>query len=222
MAKSSNCWYDEVCNSRTDICQSGCTRFKEMKFLMEHSNLPPNRQAPQILSAPEVDLDAYRRLAQIKSDMVSFVESGQNLYLGSHNTGNGKTSWAIKLMLKYFDEVWAGNGFKPRGLCIPVSQFLLKNKDFKRVDNEFEDLKELLPIVDLVIWDDFGSSELSAYDYTSLLMNIDSRIASGKSNIFTGNLETFDEVQDKVGAKIASRIFSHNTEQIIFKGGDMR
>lgn len=222
MAKVSNCWYESVCNKVTPQCQTGCTRFKEMKYLMEHSNLPPNKQVPQVLNAPKVDLEAYRHLAEIKSNIVDFVENGNNLYIASHNTGNGKTSWAIKLMLKYFDEVWAGNGFKPRALFIPVSQFLLKNKDFKRVDDEFEDLKELLPKVDLVVWDDVGSSELSAYDYTSLLMYIDARTANCKANIFTGNLETFEEVREKVGMKIADRIFSNNIDVVVFKERSLR
>ena len=193
-----------------------------MKYLMDNSNIPKVKQMPQSLTAPKCDIEAYRTLADIKSDIVDFVECGSNLYIASDRTGNGKTSWAIKIMLKYFDSIWAGNGFRPRALFIHVPTFLLKCKDFNNKDEKFEEIKNLLPDIDLVVWDDIASTDVSAYDYSKLLMYIDNRLLNGLSNIFTGNYADRCRLEKRVGMKLASRIWSDTTEVIIFEGGDMR
>lgn len=222
MEKPSKCWYEEVCQRYGENCQNMCIRYKEMRYLMDNSNLPPKKQWPQKLDAPNCDFDAYCRLADIKDDIVNFVKDGKSLYLASATTGNGKTTWAIKLMHKYFDQIWGGNGFKTRALFVHIPTFLIKCKDFGNKDPEFERLKKLLPTVDLVVWDDIGGLNMSAYDYSQLLLYIDARSNAGLSNIYTGNRADIDELTTAVGAKIASRVFSSDTEVIIFKGGDMR
>lgn len=189
---------------------------------MDNSNIPKVKQIPQSLTAPACDRKAFVRLAEIKKDINEFVDCGCNLYIASAITGNGKTSWAIKLMLKYFDNVWAGNGFRTRGLFIHVPTFLLKCKDFNNKDARFDEIKELLPNVDLVVWDDIASTDVSAYDYSQLLMYIDNRLLNGKSNIFTGNYDERNALEKRVGMKLASRIWSDTTEVVVFDGGDMR
>ena len=219
MERISDCWYKNVCQKE---CSNSCIRYLEMKYLMENSNIPKVKQIPQTLTAPKCDIDAFRRLADIKNNIVDFVDCGCNFYIASNNTGNGKTSWAIKLMLKYFDEVWAGNGFRTRALFIHVPTFLLKCKDFNNKDQDFEDKKALLETVDLVVWDDIASTDVSAYDYSQLLMYIDNRLINERSNIFTGNYDNRERLEKRVGIKLTSRIWSDSTEVIIFKGGDMR
>lgn len=222
MEKHSKCWYEAVCPKYCENCQNMCIRYKEMRYLMDNSNLPEKKQWPQKLDAPDCDFDAYCRLAEIKADIVNFVKDGKSIYLVSKTTGNGKTTWAIKLMHKYFDQVWAGNGFKPRAVFVHIPTFLIKCKDFGNKDTEFERLKKLLTTVDLVVWDDIGGLNMSAYDYSQLIMAIDARSNAGLSNIYTGNRVNIDELSTNVGAKIASRVFSRDTEVITFNGGDMR
>ena len=222
MTGSNICWYSGVCDLYSDNCTDACIRYKEMRYLVDNSNIPENRQVPQSLSSPKCDYEAFCRLADIKNNIAEFVADGKNLYITSENTGNGKTSWAIKLMLRYFDIMWAGNGFQERGIFIHVPTFLLKCKDFGTKDSDFERIKELLPNVDLVIWDDIASTELSAYDYSQMLMYLDVRISNNKSNIFTGNITSRDNLQKALAGKLTSRIWSNNTEIITFKGGDRR
>ena len=219
MEKISDCWYKTICQTE---CSSACIRYLEMKYLMDNSNIPKVKQIPQSLTAPACDRKAFVRLAEIKKDINEFVDCGCNLYIASAITGNGKTSWAIKLMLKYFDNVWAGNGFRTRGLFIHVPTFLLKCKDFNNKDARFDEIKEQLPNVDLVVWDDIASTDVSAYDYSQLLMYIDNRLLNGKSNIFTGNYDERNALEKRVGMKLASRIWSDTTEVVVFDGGDMR
>ena len=215
-----DCWYKSVC--RQPCSSYGCIRYLEMKYLMENSNIPKVKQIPQSLTAPSCDRDAFKRLAEIKKDIVEFVDCGCNLYIASKVTGNGKTSWSIKLMLKYFDNIWAGNGFRTRAIFIHVPTFLLKCKEFNKKDEAFDEMKDSLSTVDLVVWDDIASTDVSAYDYSQLLMYIDNRLLNEKSNIFTGNYDDRASLEKRLGMKLASRIWSDTTEVITFNGGDMR
>ena len=189
-----------------------------MKYLMDNSGIPRNRQTPQSLVA-DIDLEQYSRLADIKSDIVSFVENGDNLFICSKYTGNGKTSWALKLLLRYFDEIWAGNGFRVRGMFVNVPTLLLQLKNFSHPLSE--EYKRNLMEADLVVWDEIASTSISTYDYGNLLMFLDSRLSAGKSNIFTSNATTQDEIEKSVGTKLTSRIW--NCSEIVeFRGKDRR
>lgn len=210
-----DCWYKDVCSLSS--C-SGCIRYVEMKYLMDNSGLPKSKQYPQELIGVD-DYDAFMKLFEIKQDIVNFVKNGNNLYICSNNTGNGKTTWATKLLLKYFDSVWLGNGFKVRGLFIHVPSLLIKLKNF---DNPLsEEYKMDLMETDLVVWDDIGSSSISNYDESQLLSFIDYREFSNKANIFTGNITTENEFKRALGDRLTSRVFS-NSLVIKFYGKDMR
>lgn len=185
---------------------------------MDNSGIPKNRQIPKSLVA-DIDLEPYSKLADIKSDIVNFVSDGENLFICSKYTGNGKTSWALKLLLKYFDEIWAGNGFRVRGVFVNVPTLLLQLKNFSHPLSE--EYKHNLMEADLVVWDEIASTSISTYDYGNLLMFLDYRFSSGKSNIFTSNATTPEDVEKSVGAKLTSRIW--NCSEIVeFRGKDRR
>lgn len=185
---------------------------------MDNSGIPTNRQIPKELVA-DVDLEQYCRLAEIKSDIVDFVQRGDNVFICSRYTGNGKTSWALKLLLKYFDQIWPGNGFQIRGLFVNVPTLLLQLKNFSNPISE--EYKRNLLNVDLVVWDEIASTSITNYDYGNLLMFLDYRIMACKSNIFTSNATSVNELEKNVGSKLASRIW--NTSTIIeFNGKDRR
>lgn len=189
-----------------------------MKHLVDNSNIPKSKQYPISLQAG-VDYDAFCTLAEFKDDIARYVNEGFNLYITSSCTGNGKTTWAIKLLLKYFDSIWAGNGFKTRGLFVHVPTLLNQLKNFQNPLSETYK-KDLLEC-DLVVWDDIASTDMSAYDHSQLLSYIDQRIFSEKANIFTGNLPEFDTLAKAIGEKLASRIY--RTGSVVeFKGKDRR
>lgn len=213
------CWYKDVCT--VEDCKDSCIRYQEVKYLMDKSGIPLLRQFPPRLYPDGEDYTQYCLLNEQKSRIVDFVNNGESLYICSTVTGNGKTTWAIKLMLKYFDEVWAGNGFRVRGVFIHTPTFLSRLKAFNEADPDFDELKHCLPTVDLVIWDDIASSALSGYDYSQLLSYIDCRILEGKSNIFTGNLVTYDSLEKTLGTRLTSRIWN-GSRVVIFNGKDRR
>ena len=212
----SNCWYRNVC---TNIECDSCIRYLEMKYLLDNSGIPEHRQQPTVLTVDEADYNAYCQLADTKDHIMDFVKDGSNIFICSENTGNGKTTWAIKLLLKYFDNVWAGNGFKIRGMFVHVPTLLLQLKNF---DNPLsEEYKKNLMECDIVVWDDIAGSTISAYDYGQLLSYIDYRFLVNKSNILTSNCTDKESFEELLGSKLASRIW--NTSTIIkFIGSDRR
>lgn len=219
--RRSDCWYHEVCD-RDNPCQ-GCIKFIEMSYLMESSGLPKAKQKAIKLDIPSADRDAYMRLNEIRLNMDEFVEQGKNLYIGGIHTGSAKTSWSIKLMHNYFNFIWDGNGLRDRALFVHVPTFLMKCKEFDKTDTEFQKFKSKLFEVDLVVWDDIASTDMSAYDYSQILPYIDNRLLSEYSNIFNGNFDDREDLCNVLGERLTSRIWSPNsTEVIILKGKDLR
>ena len=213
--RNKECWYRNVCKLEC----TNCIRFIEILYLINNSGIPKNQQKPIALHPNGVDLPEFRKLKKIKDNIVNFVEQGKNLYISSKSSGTAKTSWSIKLMLKYFDSIWNGNGQKVRGLFIHTPTFLQQLKDF---DNPLTtEYKELIKSCDLVVWDDIATSHMSNYEYTQLLIYIDHRILNGKSNIYTSNVTTLESLEEIVGSRLASRIFS-TSKVIEFKAADGR
>lgn len=204
------CMYKDICGDiNTDNCNNVCQRYIITNFLLERSGIPENRRIRQILQTPRVDEHSYTLLNGFRKDIAQFVRNGNNLYIVSHNRYNGKTSWAISLMLKYFDEVWYGNGFVPRGLFISVPIFLTKLKNtISNPDIRFEQLKELIRSVDLIIWDDIATTQISTYDQSTLYAYISERMLTGKSNIYTGVLNS-TELEWALGSNLANTIKSN-------------
>lgn len=219
---SDNCWYICSCGkANTEECRASCIRYMEMDYLMQTSNIPKRMQYPVDLIPSKADINAFLRLKNIKDNILEFVGEGHNLYLFSEKFGNGKTTWSIKLMLKYFDEVWAGNGFKCRGIFINVPTFLTKLKEnISRKDANFEELRDRLLSVDLVIWDDIAATTLGDYDHANLLAYIDQRKLSGLSNIYTGNMEE-QALRHALGNRLSSRVWNDSVV-IEFVGEDRR
>ena len=216
------CWYTSACGKyESPECNASCIRYMEMDFLMQNSGIPRNKQYSVLLTPSKQDVQAFVTLKEIKDDIIAFVENGESVYIYSHNFGNGKTTWAIKLMQKYFDKVWAGNGFRCRGIFIHVPTFLTKIKEgISRKDEDFETLKSRLMTVDLVIWDDIAATKLGDFDHANLLTYIDQRKLNQLSNIYTGNLDQ-DELQEALGNRLASRVWNDSTP-IKFVGADRR
>lgn len=203
------CWFRTNCDNykNIDICNCGCSIYCQMYYLMNLANIPKRLQYAenQILN-PGNDVRKYEYLEDIKDNIEEWVAGGNNLYLYSNHYGNGKTTWAIKLMCKYFSRIWDGNGTRCRGLFINVDDFLMqKKKQISTANQRIADIEELIPTVDLVIWDDIGCTKLNDYSHNILFPLINSRYINGKANIFTSNVIDEELVQN-VGGRISSRV----------------
>ena len=214
-SKFTDCWYVNSCE---DDCTK-CVVYPQMKWQFDNSGLPKAKYQPIRLSPQVCDKRAFIELADIRKDIDLFVDKGKNLYICGANPGNGKTSWAIKMLQTYLMLASDGSIFNLRGMFVSVPDLILKLKDFNNpISNEY---KDNLRNVDLLILDDIAVSGLSQYDYVQLFALIDSRILAGKSTIFTSNNATFEDLKDAVGERIASRIWN-NSEIIELRGGDRR
>lgn len=217
------CPYASVCCefNNPEECYPGCIRYMEMDYLMWAAQVPSLSKYLKPLRPDRVDVDAFHRLNTIRENIVDFVASGDNLYLYSKNYGNGKTTWSVKILMAFLSRIWCGNGFRPRAVFLHVPTFLKKLKDrISTSDSDFEDLLKRVETVDLVIWDDIGSTSVGNYDYANLLSFIEQRKMAGKSNIYTGNLDG-DEMAQKLDERFRSKVF-HDSSVIELQGSDRR
>ena len=201
------CWYKDGCNAANYNCEKTCHRYLEMNYLINNCGMKNAERFLKLLQPDERDVDAFLRLNDIKTNVVNFVESSQNLFLNSILLQTGKTTWALKILYKFFDEIWAGNGFRVRGYFLYVPEFLEKAKTFEyKQSNEFKQLDNTLKNADLVIWDDISSCALSPADQNLLNIYIDKRMIDGKSNIYTGLYQTPEALKDLLGIKLSARL----------------
>lgn len=211
------CWYKDGCNRKTDMCQKVCHRYLQMNYLISNCGMKHAERFLKPLAPMNLDVDAFVRLQTIKDNIVKFVSNSNNLFISSLYLQTGKTTWALKLLYKFFDEIWAGNGFVPRGYFIYVPEFLNKTRSFQyKETDEFKLVDKLLQKVDLVIWDDITSMELTNQEQNFINMYIDKRYLQGKANIYTGMHLSDEEKVKYLGNKLSCRLDS--CENIIFKG----
>lgn len=218
-----SCWYAKTCDKyrKDEFCNPGCIRYMEMHYLMNNSGIPKNKQYPSTLIPTSVDIKAFKRLQEIRNNILRFVDGGGSLYIHSMNFGNGKTVWSLKLMQRYFDQVWPGNGFRVRGIFIHVPTFLIKIKEsISQKDDDFNLLRSRLLTTDLVVWDDIASTKLSEFDHANLLTYIDQRLLSGLANVYTGNLTEL-RMKEALGNRLTSRIWNESV-RVEFIGADRR
>ena len=215
--RNSNCWYLQVCQDDCFMCKT----YLELKWQMDNSRLPAKLQRPidmYLSDVNRVDKKAYERLKAIRKDIVQHVKDGDNFYLCGR-AGNGKTSWAIKILQTYLHFKASGNYEKLQGMFVSVADLLIKLKDFDNpVTKEFRDNLEEVP---LVVWDDICITNLSKYDYSQFYTLINNRMLAGKSNVFTTNISDKETLEDVFGERLVSRIYG-SSEIIELKGGDMR
>ena len=217
-----NCWYKEVCPLvNTCECVSQCIKYKKMDYLANMALLTKKQQHPIKLYVEDIDEQAYERLNEIKMNARTFVENSGNLLIFSKTVGNGKTGWSLKILMNYFNQIWASTDFTCRGLFINVPRFLNELKENIRESSEYiEHIKENILDADLVVWDEVGLKDLTTYEHDYLFSYINARLDNGKSNIFTSNLDT-NELEQALGVRLFSRVVN-TSECIELKGSDKR
>ena len=160
-------------------------------------------------------------MINIENNIIDFVDNGKNLFIYSYGVGCGKTSWAIRLVQSYFNNIWYKTELKCKALFINVPKFLLSLKDNISNKNEYiEHIKNNVLEADLVVWDEVGTKGLTQFEHENLLSLINTRIDMGKSNIYTSNMRP-EELKELLGDRLYSRIVKLSIE-IEFKGQDKR
>ena len=218
----SECPYKIKCNGK-DCLSDFCLRRFKLDYLFDNAMIPDSQRKHLTLVVDNdgTDFKEFTQLAEIEKTADDFVNQGKNLYIHSSICGNGKSSWAIRILKSYLFKTWAQGELTCRALFVSVPRFLLALKDSISNKNEYADhiLKHILT-ADIVIWDDIAAKVGSEFEINHLLSLIETRISSGKSNIFTSNLATKD-MKEALGERITSRICNMSIDIELF-GKDKR
>ena len=194
-----------------------------MNSLFEKSLLPEKyKQDIQLkLDVDKCDLESFQYLKSIQNSIEKFVDSGDSLYIHSPICGNGKTSWAIKLLKEYMFKVWHKSDIKCRVLFIHVPRYLLALKDNISEKSDYvRYIKDNIFDADLVVFDEVATGAFTKFESENILSIINTRIENGKSNIYTSNLNN-GELLDKVGERLYSRIVNCS-QDVVLVGKDKR
>lgn len=218
-----SCWLENECKKLHCNDKNGCMIQYKLDYLFNEAGIPLNRRKSQSLvtDADGTDREQFIKLKSIQDNILDFVNNGDNLYIYSIQAGNGKTSWAIRLLQSYFKKIWLKTELKCRALFINVPSFLLALKANINEPNEYyKHINEYVLDCDLVIWDDIGNKVGTEFEISHLLSIIDTRINSGKANIYTSNILP-EQLGNLLDIRLGSRIVNAS-ECIQFKGGDKR
>ena len=212
----------DVCpyiNNETKICM----RKYKINYLLDQALLSDAQKIRKalLLDVNKIDLQAFTNLNIIKNDIISFAKNGDNIYIYSKIPGNGKTSWAIKLIQSYINKIWAESQLTCRVLFINVPKFLLSLKASISNQSDYIDhINRYVNSADIVVWDDIGTKVATEFEHEHLLSLIDSRLLDNKANIFTSNIIP-NELSGFIGDRLASRIIN-TSKTIEFLGADKR
>ena len=206
------CFVRDICKKyiKDKSCDTNdfCIKLFKLEELYNQSLLSDfqRKRISLFLDSDLSDQQAFSNLSNIEKDIVNFVNTGQNLFIHSVNVGNGKTSWAIRMIQSYLNSIWPESDLTCRSLFINVPRFLLSLKDSISNSSEYIDhIKNNVLSTDLVVWDEIGVKSLTTYEHEHLLNLINTRLDSRKSNIYTSNLSG-DELKDKIGERLYSRL----------------
>ena len=216
------CWLRTNCNG-IDCNKDFCLKKYKLDKLYELSQLPDffKRDIKLRVDADGGDLENFKWLSSVMQNIDKFVDAGDNIYIHSPTTGNGKTSMAIKLLKAYMLKIWPKANLECKALYIHVPRLFLALKDNITEKSEYVSfIKNNVYDADLVVWDEVGTKTLTSYEFEHILSMINTRLDSGKSNIYTSNL-TNDELLKKLGDRLYSRIVN-NSQDILFVGKDKR
>ena len=192
--------------------------------IYKNSNIPLRWLNKNIPLQPEiVDESAFRRLKHIMDESPRFVRENWNLNLYSRNTGNGKTSWAIKIMKNFIDNYACVYDLDCLYVNIPEFMNLRKRSinDYT-AQLQCQQLENRIMEARLVIMDAVASKQASSFDMELLYQLVNYRSTNQKSTIYTSNIKP-DELRNLVGERLADRITgTPKTVNIELHGRSMR
>ena len=226
MLYSNNCFVKDKCAKfKRGQCPDNdfCIKlFKLESLYNEGLILETQRKHVNLrVDADGTDKEQFIKLKSIEDNIEEFVSNGNNLYIYSSRCGNGKTSWALRLLQKYIDSIWYKTDIRCRVLFISVPKFFIMLKDNISHENDYiKHIKDNIFDCDLVIWDDIGTKVGTEFEIENLLSLVDNRISNGKSNIYTSNMEPI-QLNERVGERLYSRIVNLSTN-IQLRGMDKR
>lgn len=199
-----------------------CGGYRVLRALYNLSRIP-ERYRYTIALKPEngEDLEAFTVLDNYKNDVLSMVDEGRGLYIWGKSTGNGKTSWACKIMSYFFRKIAFNTGLENEGLYIFLPTFLEDLRDnYDNKDPEFDEILRMIKTCRLLIIDDIGAERVTDWVRERMVSIINTRVSNNLTTIYTSNLSP-EELRSELGDRIASRVLG-SSQVVEITSGDRR
>lgn len=209
--------YYSCSQCKSDMCTEYCWKMVQIRFQLDKSNMPDDYKADIMLGKSKAgkDFEVYQELSgwarNLRKLLWRVSTQGEGLYMHSTKKGNGKTSWACKIMFNYIramgQEIESLE--KPKVLFVSTPQLFddlkaaFDNDEKAREMSHFEDC---IKDAELVIFDDIGAETPSKWVKEKLYIYINFRESNRKSTIFTSNC-TIDELANTLDDRITDRIY---------------
>lgn len=233
--KSSSRLNKTPCEHSTDydganipICHDGCQYYMRCKRVFEMGQFPNKFwDLPKNFKPDISDYNALAITQQIRKNVQSFVDNGQNMLIYSNTHGNGKTLRSVSIantfishscMLDIFSENIVRYAYIPK----IVSDYGIYDKfSYENTSRQFfYEFLESLNTSRLVVWDDFGFHSESRIESVIIRSIINYRINEGLSNIFVAT-KSLQELSNCVGIYDWNRI-KESSIIVEFTGPDKR
>lgn len=195
---------------------------KKVHQLLVESGVPKKYYVPQKLVRRQVDEQLWDFLEEYRNDVVNKVHSGNNLVITSPIVGNGKTSWAIRLLQRYIAETALDGDLGDKGVFCVCSNMLEIFGDFGYFETsiEFFDYLNRLKNCKLLVIDEIGSGRITPVSYNHFYDLINYRVDNGLTTIYTTNYSD-ERIQEVLGERLYSRIY-HTATVLEFRADNVR
>ena len=181
---------------------------KKLNELFEHSGLPKKFFEPQILVERKADIECWQWLEDVRNNIVEEVQNGLSIVITSSMVGNGKTSWAVRLLQRYLAETALDGRMVEKGMFVVSAQLLTEFGDYNyfQTMQEFLERFERIKTCELLVIDEMGGGSLTKASYPYLYDLVNYRVDNNLSTIYTTNY-TDEEIIDLLGRRLYSRIY---------------
>jgi hypothetical protein len=102
------CYFSIDCPKKGQVhCYKNCVRYWGINYMLANCGIKNPNKWIKTINPQRCDYEAYKQLASIRENIINLVidpTNEFNLVIKSRKTGNGKSSWAIKLLLRYFQD----------------------------------------------------------------------------------------------------------------------
>lgn len=221
-----SCWLENKCKKLHCNDENGCLIKFKLDYLYDAAYISEDQRKYIALHTDEdgTDFEEFKRLKNIQDNIVDFVNKGSQLYLHSNNSGNGKTSWALRLVQAYLASTWLTSPLECKVLYINLPTFFNAFKETFTANPGKDAVDYVQHILnnykkcDIIIWDDVATKQFSKFEGDELLGLLDGR--AKKCNIFTSNLKD-SELHQAIGDRLYSRI-ANGSINIELHGSDKR
>jgi len=185
---------------------------RKVHQLLVESGVPKKYLVPQNLVPRKADDLAWQWLEDYRSNVVENVNEGRNVVITSSTVGNGKTSWAIRLLQRYIAETALDGLLDVKGVFCVSSSMLEIFGDFGYFETSIEFFNYLnrLKTCRLLVIDEIGSGRLTQVSYNHLYDLVNYRVDNNLATIYTTNYKDA-KIKDVLGKRLYSRIYDTAT-----------